>query len=161
MLASRCRVLAAAASGSFLGMSYTHMDEAEIWMGGISTIWFWAPKSYQKRWLDGILWDFKVTEWDIKSSIFPFGTCFGIPAQKGGWKRLIAPPTGWLKAYKADKPSINWCRISQPSTVSALWPDFCLPQQLVFRFFVKHQVSFSFVVQHEMAEATAMGIGSL
>lgn len=27
MLASRCRVLAAAASGSFLGMSYTHMDE--------------------------------------------------------------------------------------------------------------------------------------
>jgi hypothetical protein len=28
MLASRCRVLAAAASGSFLGMSYTHMDEA-------------------------------------------------------------------------------------------------------------------------------------
>ena len=28
-------------------------------------------------------------------------------------------PKGWLKPYKSwNKPSINWCRISQPSTVA-------------------------------------------
>ena len=32
--------------------------------------------------------------------------------------RNLAPPTEWLKAFKQwDKPSISWCRISQPSTV--------------------------------------------
>ena len=35
-----------------------------------------------------------------------------------GWLRNPAPPKGWLKPHKYwDKPPINWCRISQPSTV--------------------------------------------
>ena len=35
-----------------------------------------------------------------------------------GWLRKPAAPKGWLKPYKSwDKPSISWCRISQPSTV--------------------------------------------
>ena len=44
-----------------------------------------------------------------------------------GWLRNPAPPTGWLKQLKpyiyiyiyrmGCLPSINWCRISQPSTV--------------------------------------------
>jgi hypothetical protein len=39
----------------------------------------------------------------------------------GGWLRNPAPPKGWLKPYqKLAKPPINWCRISQPSTVSLL-----------------------------------------
>ena len=35
------------------------------------------------------------------------------------WMEEILHYLGWLKAYKEwDKPAINWCRISQPSTVS-------------------------------------------
>ena len=43
------------------------------------------------------------------------------PAWGSRKPRNPAPPKGWLKPYNQmilDKPSINWCRISQPSTVS-------------------------------------------
>ena len=41
--------------------------------------------------------------------------CYILPIQ---WMEEILHHLGWLKPYRYwDKPPINWCRISQPSTV--------------------------------------------
>ena len=64
---------------------------------------------------------------DLPLDVFIF-SCFNLSSCHptidvifGGWLRNPAPPKGWLKHQKDSMgwfPSINWCRISQPSTIS-------------------------------------------